>query len=310
MTSVDIINKSVLDLWAKNKPADDRPPLLYPPLEEDGILFIGCNPAWAVEMNLSSFSALLADPSLADNLIESEIKSLKTYPYFKPCREIADELGCKWAHVDWFFIRETSQQKLEESVLVEAAQWKAPVQLTPFAKAQVELSKQLINQCSPKVIVVINALASKIARTEFSLYSTQLDEEGLYWADLAGRKIPIILSGMLTGQRALDHGSFERLKWHIGKSLMDRTQLCPFCHAEVEKSTRYPDYACEQCAKSAADAAGRGVGFSNRNWEGGIKGSYNDTNEAYPSRSCFINRHPCTASEARFGGIVITPNEK
>ena len=27
----------------------------------------------------------------------------------------------------------------------------------------------------------------------------------------------VFFSGMLTGQRALDNGSFERLKWHLNK---------------------------------------------------------------------------------------------
>ena len=310
MSSVDSINQSILDLWREFSPEDDRPPLLYPPLSEGGILFVGCNPAWVETMKLPKFSEVMADPSKSQILIQEEIKCRESYRYFAPCRDIAERLGVSWAHVDWFFIRGTKQQEVEKSLLEQMAQWDVPVKLKPFAQEQVKLAKQLMDQCAPNVVVVINALASKIARTEFALHSEQLDGSGFYRTKIGGRKVPLILSGMLPGAHALDKGSLERLKWHIEQALTERMQECPFCHGEVEKSTRYPNYVCAQCAERATDEAGREIGFSNINWEGGIKGSYNDTSEAYPLRSCFIDGHPCTASEARFGGIVITPNEK
>jgi|APCry1669193181_1035450.scaffolds.fasta_scaffold13786_4 hypothetical protein len=304
------INQSAIELWRSFSPPDDRPPLLYPQLNEDGILFIGCNPAWLEKMKAKSFKELLDNPSLQESMIKEEEKIRREYPYFKPCRDIAEAFGVNWAHVDWFFTRETSQQTAEERLLAEPAQWDAPVKLTPFAQSQVDLARKLIDSCAPRVIVVINALASKIARTTFELHTQPLDEGGFYQADIEGRKVPVILSGMLTGQRALDQGSRERLQWHIKQALTERMQQCPFCQAEVERSTRYPDYVCSRCLETATDEKGRRVIFGNADIEGGIKGIYTDTNEEYISRSCFIEGHPCTASEARFGGIVITPNEK
>jgi hypothetical protein len=310
MESVNHINQAVIDLWKKFTPSDDRPPLLYPRIQQDGILFIGCNPAWLEKMKVTSFNELSKNPSLIDFMIHEEEEIRLKYPYFKPCRDIADSLGINWAHIDWFFTRETSQQKAEDSFLVEPAQWVEPVKLFPFAQAQVDLASELIDSCAPRVVVVINALASKIARTVFRLHSKSLDEGGFYRADIGGRKVPVILSGMLTGQRALDQGSRERLYWLIEQALIERMQHCPLCHAEVERSTRYPDYVCSRCAGGATDEKGRRVSFGNADIEGGIKGSYTDTQEEYPSRSCFIDGRPCTASEARFGGVVITPNEK
>lgn len=38
---------------------------------------------------------------------------------------------------------------------------------------------------------------------------------GTYRIEIDGFKTPIIFSGMLSGQRALDLGSLERLKWQI-----------------------------------------------------------------------------------------------
>lgn len=44
-------------------------------------------------------------------------------------------------------------------------------------------------------------------------------ESGYHNLVLGSLKIPLFFSGMLTGQRALDNGSFERLKWHIKKAV-------------------------------------------------------------------------------------------
>ena len=47
------------------------------------------------------------------------------------------------------------------------------------------------------------------------------DENGHYFTNIGREKIPTFLSGMLTGQRALDNYSLERLGWHI-KQVIDK----------------------------------------------------------------------------------------
>ena len=41
------------------------------------------------------------------------------------------------------------------------------------------------------------------------------DKIGTYKITLNEKSVPVFFSSMLTGQRALDKGSFERLKWHV-----------------------------------------------------------------------------------------------
>ncbi len=75
----------------------------------------------------------------------------------------------------------------------------------------------------PKIIVVDNTLArtflgkDKVGEVDIWLdYEFKFDEEiGTYlW-----NNIPVFFTSMLTGQRALDNGSFERLKWQVKRAL-------------------------------------------------------------------------------------------
>lgn len=219
MKNVDSINRSILDLWEKYCHPDDRPPLLYPPANERGILFVGANPSWTEGAIAKTYSSLKTGNSATEALITEEKAIRESHPYFTPCRIISKENKLPWDHVDWFFVRETNQKLLEKQVMERKAEWDAPVIPTPFGKEQITLAKLLMVACEPRIIIVINALASKIARTEFSLHDACLDRDGLYYAEISGKSTPVILSGMLTGQRALDKGSFERLKWQIRKTL-------------------------------------------------------------------------------------------
>jgi predicted RNA-binding Zn-ribbon protein involved in translation (DUF1610 family) len=83
-------------------------------------------------------------------------------------------------------------------------------------------------------------------------------------------------------------------------------QFCPICKAEVTPYPRYPQYVCNDCGDKATDKDGRKVIFGNTDMMGyGCEGIYVDTQEEYPSNTCYIDGHECIAAEARFGGIVI-----
>ena len=80
---------------------------------------------------------------------------------------------------------------------------------------------------------------------------------------------------------------------------------CPICGTPLPLVPRYPSYVCEECASKAAAADGRLLQFSNVGFSGGFEAHFADTGEAYESHACWINGIPCTADEARFGGIVV-----
>jgi len=48
------------------------------------------------------------------------------------------------------------------------------------------------------------------------------------------------------------------------------------------------------------------LGFSNEGLSGEYVAEYADTGEVYEGHECFIDGVRCLASEAKFGGIVIT----
>ena len=218
-TSNDVraVNEQVIKLWQKEfrDPKQARCPLLYSDLEPDGILFIGCNPALPKRNHykVPTLADVLAAEGHLSDLIEQESNARKCYPYYRPCHDIAKRLKMPWAHVDWFFQRGTSQRELENELSESPAGWDEPVELSRFAREQMLLARKLMEACRPRMALVANGFASKIAKGEFGL--GKLDERGFLWGEISGRKIPFFLSGMLTGQRALDRGSRERLEWHM-----------------------------------------------------------------------------------------------
>ena len=223
-------------------------PLFYPNIQEikNTILFIGLNPSYNENMidklsgNQNLTELLKNWHDLNQDEIEAIIefdtsvkevdeKGLKTkYPYFQRFQYIVNSINksrnnvelLKWEHIDLFFYRMTSQSKFKQLIYVD----KHETELNPFAKKQIMLSKQLIELMQPKLIVVANAFASTLFKEEMHKHKIHFDEEkGYHLLELHSNKprIPVFLTSMLTGQRALDNHSLERLCWHIKKSLED-----------------------------------------------------------------------------------------
>ena len=91
---------------------------------------------------------------------------------------------------------------------------------------------------------------------------------------------------------------------------MSPIQNCPICQTEVRFNPRYPRVVCDACAQKASSADGHALMFYNIDLSGGYAAVYADTREEYPYHRCFIDRIPCWADEARFGGIVIQVQEE
>jgi len=85
----------------------------------------------------------------------------------------------------------------------------------------------------------------------------------------------------------------------------DNRTGCPICGQMMKMNPRYPQAVCPNCAKKAADPAGRPVIFFNESLSGGIGGQYLDDGSLYVGQDCYINGIHCRASEAHMGGVVI-----
>jgi hypothetical protein len=97
------------------------------------------------------------------------------------------------------------------------------------------------------------------------------------------------------------------------------TQPCPRCEQPVIYEERYPRAVCDNCRNRTTDNAGRRVTGFNTDFGGGMIAYYADTLEHSDGSGfqkeecvevtrtgvCFIDGHPATMQEARFGGIVV-----
>ncbi|MDY0144351.1 MAG: hypothetical protein RBR97_20915 [Bacteroidales bacterium] len=189
-------------------------------VKKGGILFIGINPSYTIKDGTLPKETVefYSDPSL--NQIDIQ--------YFAKFKEIADYCNSYvWSHLDLLFIRETDQ-----NVIKGLTNHKQGID---FINAQLIISFEIINNVQPDIIVVTNALATEFFGKKKKIHFDKFDKIwlghdldfekdfdeviGTYKIAIGNRETPIIFSGMLSGQRALDNGSFERLKWQIKRIL-------------------------------------------------------------------------------------------
>ena len=240
-------------------------PLLFPKFNKEGILFIGLNPSlsekgvkkikgntefmfiknvksfkwWPKEKREQQHKKFVQEQQytkefiqMCNELIEFEELSKEKYDYFKKFRKISEYVfgnKRKWEHIDLFFYRTTSQDDLKKCIHYGERKDSdgniTRVSLNEFGKKQLEISLEWIDKIKPKVIVVANAMSSKIIRyfdetnKRIIIDDSNFEKEGFHRAKLSNDNIPIFFTSMLGGQRALDLGSFERLKWQIKKAV-------------------------------------------------------------------------------------------
>ena len=227
MKITNAINKQVLNLWEEtgSKLTQVRMPILYGDLKKNGILFLGSNPSFSLDgfssfLKNSRFSGIDPEtffqfPRSKEFSVEKSIQidqlAKEKSKYFDKFRDIAKRVNLDWEHVDLFFVRETAQKKVQDLVCSKGGIF------SPFDQKQLDLSKKLIEEAKPQIIVVANAFASRLFK---KTYSAKFDSIlGCYVVKIAGKKTPAFLTSMLTGQRALDSFSYERLCWDIKRVL-------------------------------------------------------------------------------------------
>lgn len=179
---------------------------------EGCLLFVGMNPSYKKGEPVADI--------LGYNLDDKNI-----HQYFKKARDIADNMNLPFGHHDLFPVRETSQKVIEGMFDV-----KKDGQIVPkgdykdFINKSLLWSEQSIISCEPRAIVVINAFASRIlfdcrvngkSLLGFVPNKKWCEELGVDFVPINDKMVPVLFSGMLSGQRALDNYSERRLHWHI-----------------------------------------------------------------------------------------------
>ena len=221
------INDRIIELWKDQyKGREDKvlSPLLYPCFDQAGVLFIGLNPSFNQKF-LGTFPDVNFYLSCIDDnrerLLEIENYALKKYSYFTKIRSIFEDdnftslKGLRWSHIDLFLVRETNENIVKKEFHITKNKKTA---LTDFAEKQVNLAFELIDILHPQQIVVVSACASDIIRRYKKITPENFDTAaGTYRVSAGGKEIPIFFSGMLSGQHAVDDGTFERLKWQMNR---------------------------------------------------------------------------------------------
>jgi len=230
MTFEDSINNKLDEIWNSEFSENDEEvliPLYYPKLKRNCPLFIGMNPSFSSKgfkqiLKGSKYEDLKVDEYFKWNYrnnrkiaIElSEIAKNKI-PFFSKFKNIANSIGDEnnWEHIDLFHYRHTNQNEFKNKIFQNTSSQ----ELNSFGQQQINVFKEMFYYINPNVIIVANAQASHIIKKIFQPEFSNIN--GHHTIDMNGKNIPIFLSSMLSGQRALDNYSFQRLKWHINFSL-------------------------------------------------------------------------------------------
>lgn len=175
-------------------------------LENETILYIGMNPSYDTRRESpSGFYPMF------DHWYYSRIKDITN-----AVNEVL-KTDFKFAHHDLFFIRHTSQND------VLAMKKDMP----KFFETQLEITKSIIEASNPRIIIIANAGASKIFQSEMYEWEPGSTEQwnqalGADFIKIGDSRIPVLFTGMISGQRALDEGSYNSLIWHICHILRNR----------------------------------------------------------------------------------------
>lgn len=246
MRTIDEINADLKALWSSFFPSTARvyAPMQYKTPQSGALVFIGMNPSFSSKgwMNIVRRSTMPGldphaffqwpSPQDFDVDLAHKLEALahEYYPFFAPHRALAQVLETSWEHFDIFAYRETEQANMRTLALLSGDK----IELTEFGQAQFALFEELLLLARPSAVIVVNALASQVYLTK---RSPVFDSSVGYYRDSSAKEspFPVFFSGMLTGARALDRFSKDRLFWQVANALGKtwRADAQPFVPADA-----------------------------------------------------------------------------
>jgi hypothetical protein len=175
-------------------------------VETNAVMFIGINPSYKEEpAPISHFYQMSQEGGNG---------------YWNVFKDLTPK-GLPWAHIDLLVCRETKQELVEKMAGHTLG--------VNFILAHLDIAKTIIEAAKPLIIVVSNTLARRLMGKQRHMgkddkehdiwmglrftFDDQIGTDRITDGPLANT--PVFFTSMLTGQRALDNGSEERLRWHI-----------------------------------------------------------------------------------------------
>lgn len=224
--------EEILDLIEKGYTAPES-------IVKNAILFVGINPS--LGRGKEPIRGFYKDP------LREEDNSI---PYFDKMKEVGKKLHeydstrkLAFASFDLLYFQETHQRSVDSLLRVEKKNGKGGLD---FIWEQLELSQKILEEAQPQILVVSNTKARQFLGRDMKqnkkgerdmkqnkkeewdnewlgyTFEPEVDKEfgthkitgnNLFKTRLVGT--PVFFTSMLSGQRALDNGSYERLVWHI-----------------------------------------------------------------------------------------------
>ena len=220
-------------------------------INKDSICFVGLNPSIPEDKNPTTLydqekNATFDDENVHFNSLNEKDNGNKSInlPYFTKLASVANSIkpNCNWSALDIFSLRCTNMSAIKDALDKDVNK---KTELWNLCTEQFKLFKEQIqNLENPKAIIVCNAYASKwffgeelkeevtgegidwkqnnkkTGKFNDSAFKMKFDDDyGIYVIDdddcLIPKETPIFFSGMLSGQRALDMGSLQRLIYHV-----------------------------------------------------------------------------------------------
>ena len=137
--------------------------------------------------------------------------------YFKELLKLCTDISLtEWGYLDIYPVRMSKQENLKKVISKNKS----------FFEDLEKLTKDIIREVSPELIVVLNASARDTFLKMYTfpegfvLIKNLNPSTGTFMVNVGGgASTPVIFSGMLSVQRALDIGSRVFLQWHITKGL-------------------------------------------------------------------------------------------
>ena len=205
-------DKKIIEIWEEIKNIDhlkkyyERGYCLPEEILENSTLILGINPSYNENHFIEN---QLAHYYQNNHNIQVE----KSIPFFERMKTLMGE-NKNWQHLDLLFLRETSQNSINEIIQTKEG--------IDFVYKQLMISKKIIETIKPNCLIVANSMCryflgfEKTTKNHIWMnFDFDFSQDlGTHYI-LNQNKTPVFFTSMLSGKSALDKGSFRRLQWHI-----------------------------------------------------------------------------------------------
>lgn len=222
----DLIENKVNKLWYEFSELEicKIPPLAKLEIPDEGLIFMGVNPSLSNAERERQTSK--SDKTCEFYQLKNEENN--EHRYFKKFFDVSRQTKLKWGHLDLLYCRGTNQKDVKAFLKTERGK--------DFLYQQCMITKLVLNEIidenKPRIFVITNTFVRDLLGRYRKTDEPKIEEEwwvnyDFVWDDNLGtytyKNTPFFFTSMLTGQRPLDNGSFERLIWHI--NLVKRSLL-------------------------------------------------------------------------------------